>query len=283
MTELSYDDAIRAVKAQVAAANTSFGAGMAVLPKDRREGMYALYAFCRAVDDIADESASPEVAAEGLREWRNRIFEAFQGKASDAITTALLPAIGKFGLIERDFQEIIDGMEMDSVAIIAPDMNALDLYCDLVASAVGRVSVRIFGAAGKEGTGVAHHLGRALQLTNILRDLAEDTKRGRLYLPKDLLDAHGIAQRDPSAVLKNSQLASVCRDVAVIAKGHYAQAEEHMKKCPPDAIRPARIMRNYYEAILERLIKEDWRDVTMRVSLPPLTKAFLVLKGFFGS
>jgi len=183
MTPLSYAEAIEQVKAQVVASRTSFGAGMAILPKDRREGMYALYGFCRVVDDIADESPSPDIAARGLQDWRVRIADVFKGKPSCAITTALLPAIGKFGLIEKDFQEIIDGMEMDSEAIIAPDFATLDLYCDRVASAVGRVSVRIFGAAGHEGERVAHHLGRALQLTNVLRDLAEDAKRGRLYLP----------------------------------------------------------------------------------------------------
>jgi phytoene synthase len=276
---LQYPEALEQVKAQVAASRTSFGAGMAILPKERREGMYALYAFCRVVDDIADESPSPEIAAKGLQEWRVRIADAFRGTATDAITTTLLPAIAKFGLIEKDFQEIIDGMEMDSIALVAPDYPTLDRYCDLVASAVGRASVRLFGAPGPEGQRVAYHLGRALQLTNILRDLSEDAQRGRLYLPRDFLEKHGIATRVPTEVLAHANLSAVCRDLAQKAESHYAEASAAMKKCPASAMRPARIMRNYYRAIFNRLVAEDWRDISRRVSLSKAHKIVLVLKG----
>jgi len=283
MIPLSYPEAIEQVKAQVAASRTSFRAGMVILPKGRREGMYALYAFCRAVDDIADLSPSPEVAARELQAWRVRIADVFKGKASCAITTALLPAIAKFDLVEKDFQEIVDGMEMDSAALVAPDFETLDLYCDRVASAVGRISVRIFGAPGEDGKRVAHHLGRALQLTNILRDLAEDAGRKRLYLPRELLEKHGIASRDPGEVLKQAQLPAVCHDLAARAREHYVQADAFMKKCPASAMRPARIMRNYYGAIFERLVKEDWRDLKKRAALSTFEKSFLVLKGCFAS
>jgi squalene synthase HpnD len=281
MIPLSYPQAIEQVKAQVAASRTSFRAGMVLLPKDRREGMYALYAFCRAVDDIADESLSPEIAARELQAWRVRIKDVFKGKPSCAITTALLPAIAKFDLIEKDFQEIIDGMEMDSAAIVAPDLATLDLYCDRVASAVGRISVRIFGAAGPDGTRVAHHLGHALQLTNILRDLPEDAGRKRLYLPRELLEKHGIASRDPSEVLKQPQLPALCRELAALARDHYAQADAFMKKCPAASMRPARIMRNCYGAIFDRLVKEDWRNLAKRATLSPWEKIFLILKGYW--
>ena len=254
---------------------------MAILPKARREGMYALYGFCRAVDDIADDSPTPEIAAHGLQEWREWITAAFQGKPSNAITTALLPAIREFKLIEKDFQEIIDGMAMDSVAIVAPDMATLDTYCDRVASAVGRVSVRIFGDAGADAMRVAYHLGRALQLTNILRDVAEDAARGRLYLPRELLDKHGIAMRDPHEVLQHAQLAVVCRDLAIVARDHYTQADLCMKKRPAETMRPAQIMRVYYGAIFDRLVALDWQDPNKRVTLPKWQKLALLLKGFF--
>jgi phytoene synthase len=281
MTFLSYPDALDQVKAQVAASRTSFHAGMAVLPKARREGMYALYGFCRAVDDIADDSPSPEIAARELQKWRVSIANVFQGKASDAITTALLPAIRAFNLVEKDFFEIIDGMEMDSKAIVAPDAATLDLYCDCVASAVGRISVRIFGHSGSDAMNVAHHLGRALQLTNILRDLSEDAARGRLYLPRELLEKHGIISRAPNEVLRAPQLAAVCRDLALQAQNHYKQADAFMKKCPASAMRPARIMRAYYRAIFDRLVALDWRNPTERVTLPKWRKIGLILKGFF--
>ena len=244
--------------------------------------MYALYGFCRVVDDIADDSPTPEIAARGLQQWRGFIADVFQGKANDAITTALLPAIRDFALIEKDFQEIIDGMEMDSVAIVAPDKEKLDTYCDLVASAVGRVSVRIFGDASDGAMQVAHHLGRALQLTNILRDLTEDAARGRLYLPRELLDKHGIASRLPAEVIHHPHLSAVCRDLAATAREHYAQADAFMQKGVPSAMRPARIMRSYYGAIFDQLVKKDWQDISTRVTLPKGKKIWLMLKGFFG-
>ena len=282
MTALSYTAALTHVKAQVAASRSSFTAGMSILPKARREGMYALYGFCRVVDDIADDSPTAEIAAQGLQTWRTNITTAFQGKANDAITTALLPAIRDFALVEKDFQEIIDGMEMDSVAIVAPDMAQLDSYCDRVASAVGRISVRIFGDDCADAMQVAYHLGRALQLTNILRDLTEDAARGRVYLPRELLDKHGINTRNPAEILHSPKLIAVCRDLAMVAKEHYAQADAFMKKCIPSAMRPARIMRAYYGAIFDRLVELDWRDISMRVTLPKWKKIGLMLKGLFG-
>ena len=278
---LTYAAALTQVKAQVAASRSSFSAGMSILPKPRREGMYALYGFCRVVDDIADDSPTEEIAAQGLQQWRTNIAAVFQGKASDAITTALLPAIRDFALVEKDFQEIIDGMEMDSVAIVAPDKRKLDTYCDRVASAVGRISVRIFGDSSDNAMQVAYHLGRALQLTNILRDLTEDAARGRLYLPCELLDKHKITSHTPAEVLRSPQLPAICRDLAVTAKEHYTQADAFMKKCIPAAMRPARIMRAYYGEIFTQLVKLDWQDPFTRVTLPKWKKIGLMLKGFF--
>ena len=276
---LSYPEALSEVKSRVAASRSSFQAGMIVLPRARREAMYALYGFCREVDDIADDSPTPESAARGLEQWRRRIADVFMGKPSEAITIALLPAIKAFNLDEKDFHDIIDGMEMDSVAIVAPDMPTLDLYCDRVASAVGRVSVRIFGDSGKDAMQVAHHLGRALQLTNILRDLAEDAARGRLYLPRDLLEKHNVATRDPQQVLRDPALPAICRDLALQTKEQYQRADDFMKKCSPSAMRPARIMRTYYRAIFDRLVSQNWQDLSQRVSLSKSEKLGLMVKG----
>lgn len=281
MTASAYAQAIADVKARVEASQTSFHMGMSLLPRKRREAMYALYAFCRAVDDIADESPSAEVATSGLRDWRIRIADVFKGQASEAITTALLPALSSFCLVEKDFQEIIDGMEMDVTPIVAPDAATLDLYCDRVASAVGRVSVRIFGSDGEEALTVAHHLGRAFQLTNILRDLSEDAVRGRLYLPRDLLKKHGIVSKVPADVLKAPRLFAVCRDLADQALAHYQKADVGMNGRLATILRPARMMRVYYGAILDKLIREDWQDPSARVRLSKWEKALLVVKGFF--
>jgi len=281
LTNLSYSESLDLVKAQVAASRTSFHAGMAILPRERREAMYGLYGFCRAVDDIADDSPSPEIATVGLEMWRRTISDVFRGQAYHPIAAVLLPAISRFKLDEIDFHKIIDGMEMDSVPIVAPTSERLDTYCDLVASAVGRVSVRIFGDSSPDALRVAHHLGRALQLTNILRDLHEDSLRGRLYLPVELLDKYSITSRDPQEVIRAPQLSAICRDLAELARDHYRQADNFMNKCSPMAMRPARIMRAYYRAVYDRLVALDWRNPQERVTLPKWKKLGLLIKGFF--
>lgn len=268
--------------AQVKRAKTSFAAGMAALPAPRRDAMHALYAFCRTVDDIADDLPTQAERDSGLALWRARIARLFQaGTAEDPITTALLPAVQAYGLVETDFQAIIDGMAMDAGApIVAPDRATLDLYCDRVASAVGRVAVRIFGDAGAQAMQVAYHLGRALQLTNILRDLHEDGKRGRLYLPRELLLAHGLPP-DLTA-LKHRNLPAVCRALAQEADTHFTAAQAAMQASLPAAMRPARIMGGYYAAILRRLRQDDWRDITRRVRLAPWEKLWIMLRYRYG-
>lgn len=277
---ISYAHALADVKTRVTASRSSFHAGMMILPRARREAMYAVYAFCREVDDIADDSPTPEISARGLQEWRERISALFQQKTpSDSITAALLPAIQYFGFIEKDFQDVIDGMAMDSTTIIcAPNAKTLDLYCDHVASAVGRISVRAFGDSSAKAMEVAYHLGRALQLTNILRDLGEDATRGRLYLPEELLVQNGILSRIPKEVLRDRRLPAVCHDLARKAHAHFVAADKAMQECIPSAMRPARIMRAYYSSILDRLEKLNWRDPSKRVGLPKWQKFWLVLR-----
>lgn len=283
-------EALKDVRARVAASGSSFTAGMRILPRDRREAMFALYAFCREVDDIADDGATPESRRADLDSWREKIARLFRkdgdsGAGGDSITQALAPAIRRFGLVEADFQTIIDGMAMDAGAapLRAPDSATLDLYCDRVASAVGRVSVRIFGDSSDNALRVAHHLGRAFQLTNILRDLAEDADRGRLYLPEELLARHRVVSRDPKAVLEDPGLRPVCRDLARLAQEHFVRAGAAMRLCRQGAMRPAQLMGAFYRAILERLIAEDWRNPRVRVTLSAFVKLRLALRALFGS
>ena len=174
------------------ASRSSFYRGMRILPRAQREAMFEIYSFCRAVDDIADDPGPRERRREQLAQWRADIDAVYRG-APPAELAGLAQAVRTFDLQREDFIAIIDGMEMDVVADIrAPDRPTLDLYCDRVACAVGRLSVRVFGMEHDAGIALAHHLGRALQLTNILRDLDEDASLGRLYLPRELLQAAGI-------------------------------------------------------------------------------------------
>ena len=237
-------DEREAIARQVRAASTSFYWAMRVLPRPRREAIFAVYAFCRAVDDIVDdETTGPAEKARGLDRWRRDIDAIYAGEARDALGRALAAAVADFAVRRADFLAVIDGMAMDAgEPIVAPPMATFDLYCDRVASAVGRLCVCIFGDPGPHGMAVAHHLGRALQITNILRDVAEDAGLGRLYLPRELLDAHGVDFADLAAVTRQPGFAALWRELAGIAAGQFAAAERAMALCRPGTMRAARIM-----------------------------------------
>lgn len=267
-----------AVEAIVRAAGTSFYRGMRVLPPDRRHAMYAIYAFCRLVDDIADEEGAFADKRPRLAAWRSRIDALYRGEASDAVTRVLSRAVPRFHLRHADFLAIVDGMEMDAeAAIVAPDLATLDLYCDRVAAAVGRLSVRAFGDASAEADHVAHHLGRALQLTNILRDVQEDAERGRLYLPREWLDQAGVPH-EPRAALGARGLGRVCDRVASLAHEHFRAAQAAMARCDRRAMRPARLMGATYAAILARIERRGWDRLAERASLPKWQKLWLALR-----
>lgn len=268
------------VERRVKAARTSFSAGMMLLPKARRDAMHALYAFCREVDDIADDDCRPEAwRMRTLGEWRRRIGNLMRGEAdSHPIAQALLPVIKTYQLQEADLLAIIVGMERDVMKpMYAPGWDELDTYCDCVASAVGRNSVRIFGDSSAGAQQVAHHLGRALQLTNILRDIAEDAERGRLYLPKEALEHHGALGDTLDDLLNDPRTRAVCAEVAEKAEQHFVSAAAYMKQCNDNAMRPARIMGAYYHAILKKLVAKEWRGLRTRVTLSPWHKLWLVI------
>ena len=238
------------------AAGSSFYLGMRVLPRPRRDAMYAIYAFCRAVDDIADAEGPREPRRLNLDRWRDDINRLFEGKVS-AATADLAEPVRRFKLRREDFLAVIDGMEMDIDADLrAPDWKTLDLYCDRVASAVGRLSIRAFGLEPEIGDLLAHHLGRALQLTNILRDLDEDATLGRLYLPREALTTAGVESegRSPAAVLSEANLEKACHEVAARAESHFTEANRIMKQCPRAAVRAPRLMEAKYHQILQRLL-----------------------------
>jgi phytoene synthase len=179
-----------------------------------------------------------------------------------------VPWIDRYHLRKEDFLAIIDGMDMDAAQDIrAPSLSELDLYCDRVASAVGRLSVKIFGMADGPGFELAHHLGRALQLTNILRDLDEDAGADRLYLPSEILSKAGIAVSEPDAVISDPAIDSVCREVAKIAHGHYQQAWRILHARPAGLLRAARLMAAVYGEILSRMEKTGWSPPRERIRI----------------
>jgi presqualene diphosphate synthase len=266
------------VEALVRKAGTSFYRGMRVLPPDRRHAMYAIYAFCRIVDDIADEEGALPDKLRRLAEWRTRVAGLYRGQSDGPVTRVLVAAVEQFRLREEDFAAVIDGMRMDAeTVIVAPDLATLDLYCDRVAAAVGRLSVRAFGDSSPEADKVAWSLGRALQLTNILRDIKEDADRGRVYLPAEYLDQAGVPH-DPSAVLASPALPAVCARLAADARRHFEVARAHMAKCDPKAMRPARLMGETYAVVLTYLERSRWRDPALRISPPMWRKLWLLVR-----
>src|SRR5580658_7417055 len=226
---------------QVAARGSSFYRGMRILPRPQREAMFEIYAFCRAVDDIADDPGPREPRREQLQAWRTDIDAIYAGSPPRHLA-GLAQAVKQFNLKREDFIAVIDGMAMDVDADIrAPDQATLDIYCDRVACAVGRLSVRVFGMAHEAGLALADHLGRALQLTNILRDLDEDAAMGRLYLPREALRDAGIISTDPVTVLANPMLGAACDTVVERARGHFEAARAIMAKSPRRVVRAPRI------------------------------------------
>jgi phytoene synthase len=278
--EIPDDRSLReAIRQRVEAAGTSFYWAMRLLPSDRRNGMYAIYAFCREVDDIADDFAPPAQKRAALADWHAEIDALYAGQPRHFVALALREPVERYRLRRQDFHAVIDGMEMDAAQDIrAPDLATLDLYCGRVAGAVGHLSVHVFGDASADAHAVADSLGRALQLTNILRDLDEDAQRGRLYLPREFLERHSISATDPPTVLRHPALSAVCRDLADIAERHFADAARAMARCSRRAMRPAVVMGALYRATLDALLRAGWRDPSERVRLSKAHKLWLVLR-----
>ena len=264
------------------ASGSSFYTAMRILPRERREAIFAIYAFCRAVDDVADAPGPRNARLAALAQWRADVHALYAGEPP-ARLRGLVEPVRCYDLGREDFLAIIAGMEMDVTADIrAPDFSTLDLYCDRVASAVGRLCVNVFGMEAEAGTALAHQLGRALQLTNILRDLDEDAARGRLYLPREALEAAGIRIDDPALVLMHPALGAACAPVIERAKNHFRAADAIMDRAPRGAIRAPRIMAEAYKRILTRLVERGFSAPRVPVRLnKPLLLWILIRHALF--
>lgn len=252
----------RAVAAEVRRAGSSFYWAMRLMAPERRRALFAVYGFCRAVDDIADEPAPVAEKQQRLAQWRGRLGAVYGGAPETPLDRALADAVARFALARADFDAVIAGMEMDAEGpVVAPDLATLDLYCDRVAAAVGRLCVKIFGEPGDEGAALANHLGRALQLTNIIRDVEEDAKMGRLYLPEPLLAKHAIATRSPPAVARHPALPAVRLALAERALAEFTAAKAALTRCRQGDLRPAVIMMKVYERSFLRMAERRFRPL----------------------
>jgi squalene synthase HpnD len=263
------------------ASGSSFYAAMRILPREQREAMFQIYSFCRQVDDIADSDGPRPERLAALQQWRDDIEALYKGDPPPRLRD-YVASVQRFDLKQQDFLAIVDGMEMDVPQDMrAPDLATLDLYCDRVASAVGRLSVRVFGFGEADGILLAHHLGRALQLTNILRDLDEDAAIGRLYLPREALVEAGVTSADPVKVISDPAVPKACASLVARARTHFGNADEVMRRNPRRVVRAPRIMSKYYRAILERLVARGFAPPRRPVRLNKIARIAIVLRYAF--
>jgi phytoene synthase len=260
-------------------AGSSFYWSMRRLPKNKRQAMYAIYAFCREVDDLADNTGEVEEKLSGLGLWREEIEYLYKGSPRSDVSRALINPIKEFNLQQEDFFAVIDGMEMDAhKSVRISDMEELKLYCDRVASAVGRLSVQVFGLDEKTGKELAFAQGQALQLTNILRDIEEDAKCNRLYVPHDLLVSYGITDEELDAIIINTAFEKVCKNLASVAESYFYRADEIVARCDTKLIRPAIMMMEVYRQIFHRLKKRGWQELSRPVDLSKLHKIIIACR-----
>jgi phytoene synthase len=277
-------DAPQAKAVKKKASGSSFYLAMRLMPEAERDAMFAIYAFCRKVDDIADDGiGTREERRRKLDAWRDDIGALYRGEPSGQ-AQFLVPIVARYGLRQEDFIAVLDGMAMDVAEdIVAPNLATLDLYCDRVASAVGRLSIKVFGMEERPGFELAHHLGRALQLTNILRDVDEDAAIGRLYLPREYLFEMSCAKSlDPNWIVNQPQIDGVCRKVAALAHTHYAAAHKIMAARPRGRIATPALMGAVYSEILAESEKLGFAAPRRRVSLGKWRLLMLVVKHGLG-
>jgi 15-cis-phytoene synthase len=263
---------------KAAASGSSFYYSFLFLPAERRRAITAFYAFCREVDDVADEAGEVSVARAKLAWWRTEVANLMAGNPTHPVTRALQPFVMPMGIDGGRMNEIIDGMEMDLTHHRYADFASLRLYCHRVAGVVGQISARIFGYQHEATVEYAETLGVAFQLTNIIRDVGEDARRGRVYLPADELARHGLTVEDILACKGGEAFRAMMAEQADRAEAFY---EEAFAKLHPDDRRDQRaglIMAAIYRTLLAEIRRDGFPVLEGRVSLTPIRKFWIAWK-----
>jgi len=260
---------------KAASSGSSFYYAFLFLPAERRRAITALYAFCREVDDVVDEGMDPQVAAAKLGWWRAEVGNLFEGKARHPVTRALEPHLAAFGITAERLNEIIDGMEMDLRQTRYLDWKGLERYCYHVASVVGLLAAGIFGYRDARTLDYAKSLGIAFQLTNIIRDVGEDARKNRLYLPVEDLQRFGVPAGDILQAKETPAFRSLMAFEAERARGYYQQAMSALPAEDRRAQRPGLIMAEIYRTLLDEIQREGFQVLTRRTSLTPLRKLWI--------
>ena len=260
---------------KAAQSGSSFYYSFRFLPPDRRRAITALYAFCREVDDVADEVSDVNIARAKLGWWRAELANLFQGHPQHPVTKALASATKSFGVDEARLNEIIDGMEMDLTHHRYHDFESLKLYCHRVAGVVGQLSAGIFGYTNPTTLVYAEQLGLAFQMTNIIRDVGEDARRDRIYLPQDELVKFGVTTADILAARQTPAFRQLMSYQTQRAKSLYGAAFEALSPEDRRPQRPGLIMSAIYRALLEEIERDGFNVLTQRISLTPMRKLWI--------
>jgi len=266
---------------KAASSGSSFTSSFRFLPQDKRQAMTVLYAFCREVDDVVDECSDANVARTTLNWWRNEVAAVYNGRPTHPVCLALMPVVKQFKLPQEHLLEIIDGMEMDLDQPRYADFKALQLYCYRVASVVGLLTVEIFGYTNRQTLKYAHDLGIAFQLTNIIRDVGEDARRNRIYLPLDELQQFGVSEADILNSRETEGFQKLMAYQIERARHFYQQALSHLPAADRKAQRTGLIMAAIYQATLDEVVASGCHVLKERVSLSPTYKIWLAIKAWW--
>jgi len=268
---------------KAATSGSSFYYSFMFLPRDKRRAITALYAFCREVDDVVDECTDEQVARTTLNWWRAQVAEIYGGKPQHPVAKALVPVVQQFNMSRENLLEIIDGMEMDLDQARYPDFKSLQLYCYRVASVVGLLAAEIFGYTDRRTQKYAHDLGIAFQLTNIIRDVGEDARRNRIYLPMDELQQFGVTAAEILNAKETENFQKLMAFQVERAQRYYRQALEHLPEVDRKAQRTGLIMAVIYRTTLDEVVASGCHVLKERVSLTPLRKLWLACKTWLKS
>ena len=263
---------------KAAASGSSFYYSFLFLPPERRRAITALYAFCREVDDAVDEASEPQLAAAKLAWWRSEVANLYAGRPQHPVTRALDPVREKFSITAGRLNEIIDGMEMDLTRTRYLDWPGLERYCYLVAGVVGLLAAGIFGYRNPRTLDYARDLGIAFQLTNVIRDVGEDARKNRIYLPMDDLKRFNVPASDILQSRESAEFRALMAFQAARARSYYERA---MAALPPEDRRAQRsglIMAAIYRTLLEEVERDGFRVLTQKTSLTPLRKLYIAWK-----
>jgi phytoene synthase len=260
------------------ASGSSFYYSFLFLPPHRRRAITALYAYCREVDDVVDECTDAGVARVKLAWWRDEVGKLYTGNAQHPVTQALAPAIAVYGIQQQHMLELIDGMTMDLDYNRYPDYETLKLYCHRVAGVVGLMSACTFGYAEKQTLEYASELGLAFQLTNIIRDVGEDARRNRIYLPLDELQKFGVAETEIQDARETENFQQLMMFQIERALAQYDAAFAKLPACDRKPQIPGIIMARIYRTLLEEIRDDGCHVLKQRISFTPMRKLWIALK-----